>query len=171
MWTHPGKKLIFMGCEFGTEAEFNADAPFPWPHPYDEKRQGLMRLVADLNRHYRSYPQLHRLDCSNDGFRWVVGEDETNTVFAWRRSDGNPRSDLIVILNATPVPRHDYRIGVPYGGRYREIFNSDATLYGGSNLGNDGALDAFEEARHGEAHTLALTLPPLGLLILEPQLD
>lgn len=171
MWTHPGKKLIFMGGEFGMEAEFDADAPFPWPHPYDEKRQGLMRLVGDLNRLYRERPQLYRLDRVSEGFRWIVGEDRENSIFAWRRSDGDPVNDLIIAFNTTPIPRHDYRIGVPHGGRYAEIFNSDAGIYGGANLGNGSGLRALNEERHGEPWSLSLTIPPLGLVILEPRWD
>jgi 1,4-alpha-glucan branching enzyme len=169
MWTHPGKKLLFMGCEFGAEAEWNVDVPFPWPHPYDEKRQGLMRMVADLNAVYCSRNQLHRLDRYPDGFAWVIANDSENAVFAFRRSNGDISQDVLVVFNSTPVPRHDYRVGVPVGGQWVEIFNSDASCYAGSNLGNAGVVEAWREPNHGQDHTLSLIVPPLGLIILEPR--
>jgi 1,4-alpha-glucan branching enzyme len=171
MWTHPGKKLLFMGCEFGAEAEWNVDAPFPWPHPYDDKRQGLMRMVTDLNWIYRSRPQLHRLDRYPEGFQWIVSDDWESVVFAFRRSDGDRNRDIVVLFNSTPVPRYDYRIGVPRGGKWAEIFNSDAGRYGGSNVGNAGLVHALSEPRHDQANSLSLTVPPLGLIILEPRED
>jgi 1,4-alpha-glucan branching enzyme len=169
MWTHPGKKLLFMGCEFGAEQEWNVDAPFPWPHPYDEKRQGLMRMVSDLNALYRSYGQLHRLDRYPEGFEWVVANDTDNAVFAFRRSDGDRMHDLLIVFNSTPVPRYDYRIGVPVGGKWAEIFNSDSSRYAGSDLGNGGGVEAWHTPNHGQDHTLSLVIPPLGLIILEPR--
>ena len=167
MWTHPGKKLLFMGCEFGQEAEFDVDAPFPWPHPHDERRQGVSRLVRDLNALYRGAPALHRLDHEPEGFAWVIRDDHDNSVFAFRRAAGDGSPDLLVVANMTPAPRHDYRIGVPQAGRWRERLNSDAGLYGGSGMGNGGHADTTPVAGHGEAQSLSLTLPPLGLLVLE----
>ena len=169
MWTHPGKKLLFMGCEFGAEEEWNVDVPFPWPHPYDEKRQGLSNMVGDLNRVYRAKSQLYRLDRYPEGFVWIIANDSENAVFAFRRSDGDTRRDCLVVFNSTPVPRYDYRVGVPVGGQWTEIFNSDAGRYGGSNIGNGGVVHASNEWNHGQYHTLSLVIPPLGLIILEPR--
>lgn len=167
MWAHPGKKLLFMGCEFGQEDEWNVDAPFPWPHPHDERRQGVSRLVKDLNALYRATPALYRLDRSPQGFAWVIADDSANSVFAFRRSAGKPGDDLLVVANMTPVPRPGYRIGVPRAGFWRERLNSDAGAYGGSDTGNLGGVSSEPIAAHGQAQSLSLTLPPLGLLILE----
>lgn len=167
MWAHPGKKLLFMGCEFGQEEEWNVDAPFPWPHEGDERRQGVSRLVRDLNALYRATPALYRLDRSPQGFAWVIADDSANSVFAFRRSAGKPGDDLLVIANMTPVPRHDYRIGVPRPGFWRERMNSDAGVYGGSGLGNLGGVSSEPVEAHGEKQSLLLTLPPLALLVLE----
>ncbi|AMJ63589.1 glycogen-branching enzyme [Bosea sp. PAMC 26642] len=167
MWAHPGKKLLFMGCEFGAEAEWSVDAPFPWPHPYDDLRQGVSRLVRDLNAVYRATPALHRLDHTPDGFAWIVADDSENAVFAFSRSGGDGTPDILVIANMTPVPRHDYRIGVVKPGLWRERLNSDAGIYGGAGLGNGGERHSDAVAAHGQVQSLSLTLPPLGLLILE----
>jgi 1,4-alpha-glucan branching enzyme len=167
MWTHPGKKLLFMGCEFGAEDEWSVDAPFPWPHPFDERRQGAMQLVRDLNALYRSTPALHRLDHSPKGFAWVVADDSANSVFAFSRSGGAGAPDVLVIANMTPVPRHDYRIGVVKPGLWRERLNSDADVYSGAGLGNGGACRTGSISAHGQKQSLSLTLPPLGLLVLE----
>jgi 1,4-alpha-glucan branching enzyme len=167
MWTHPGKKLLFMGCEFGAEDEWNVDAPFPWPHLQDERRQGVSRLVCDLNRLYRETPALHRLDHAPEGFEWVVADDAANAVFAFRRSGGAGAPEVLVIANMTPVPRHDYRIGVVAPGLWRERINSDAAAYGGAGLGNGGQCKTAPVPAHGQAQSLSLTLPPLGLLVLQ----
>ena len=167
MWTHPGKKLLFMGCEFGQEAEWNVDAPFPWPSDDDALRRGAMQLVRDLNALYRATPALHRLDHSPEGFRWVIADDRENAVFAFARSAGYGQPPLLVVANTTPVPRHDYRIGVPASGLWAERLNSDATAYGGSGLGNGGRAMTEAVPAHGQAQSLSLTLPPLALLVLE----
>ncbi len=167
MWTHPGKKLLFMGCEFGAEDEWSVDAPFPWPHPFDERRQGVSKLVRDLNALYRATPALHRLDHAPEGFAWVVADDNANSVFAFSRASEPGAAEIMVVANMTPVPRHDYRIGVPHAGLWRERLNSDAGVYGGAGLGNGGGARTQAIAAHGQAQSLSLTLPPLGLLILE----
>ena len=167
MWTHPGKKLLFMGCEFGAQDEWNVDVPFPWPHPDDRFRRGAMQLVRDLNGLYRGTPALHRLDHAPEGFAWVVADDDVNSVFAFTRSADDGAPPLLVVANMTPVPRHDYRIGVPVAGTWRERLNSDAGLYGGSGLGNDGARTTTAAPSHGQRQSLSLTLPPLALLVLE----
>ncbi len=167
MWTHPGKKLLFMGGEFGADAEWNADAPFPWPHHDDRLRQGMPRLVADLNRAYREQRPLHLLDRDRSGFAFVV-QDTGNGVLAFRRSDGDMRNDILVVLNLTPVPRFGYGIGVPAAGHWTEILNSDAVAYGGSGMGNFGGATTQAVAMSGQPQSLWLTLPPLGALILKP---
>jgi 1,4-alpha-glucan branching enzyme len=171
MWAHPGKKLLFMGCEFGAEYEWSVDAPFPWPHPYDERRQGVSTLMRDLNALYRGTPSLHRLDHAPEGFAWIVGDDRANSVFAFRRSGGPGTADILVVANMTPVPRHDYRIGVVKPGLWRERLNSDAGVYGGGGIGNAGQRGSDRVAAHGQKQSLALTLPPLGLIVLEHDPD
>ncbi len=170
MWTHPGKKLLFMGGEFGAEDEWKVDAPFPWPHHDDAERQGLMRLVGDLNALYRTYPPLHRRDRHADGFSWIVMDDAVNAVLAFRRTadPANPDADMVVVLNTTPVPRHEYRIGVAQAGRWTEVFNSDSGRYAGSNMGNLGGVEAESIGAQGAAFSLRLTLPPLGAIVLAP---
>jgi 1,4-alpha-glucan branching enzyme len=167
MWAHPGKKLLFMGCEFGAEDEWSVDAPFPWPHPFDERRQGVSRLVRDLNALYRATPALHRLDHRPEGFNWIVADDSVNAVFAFGRSSRPGAAEVLVVANMTPVPRHDYRIGVAHAGLWRERLNSDAEVYGGAGLGNGGAVATQAIPAHGSVQSLSLSLPPLGLLVLE----
>jgi 1,4-alpha-glucan branching enzyme len=167
MWTHPGKKLLFMGCEFGQQEEWNVDAPFPWPADSDRNRRGTMDLVRDLNTLYRSHPALHRRDNSPDGFSWVIADDRANAVFAFTRDAGEGRPPILVVANMTPTPLHGYRIGVAAAGQWRERLNSDAAAYGGSGLGNGGEVMAQPVAAHGLAQSLSLTLPPLSLLVLE----
>ncbi|KPH83065.1 1,4-alpha-glucan branching protein GlgB [Bosea vaviloviae] len=167
MWAHPGKKLLFMGCEFGAEDEWSVDAPFPWPHPYDDRRQGVSRLVRDLNALYRATPALHRLDHAPEGFGWVVADDSANAVFAFSRSSAPGAAEIMVVANMTPVPRQGYRIGVPRRGLWRERLNSDAGIYGGAGMGNGGGAQAEPVPAHGQEQSLSLTIPPLGLLVLE----
>ena len=126
-----------------------------------------MRLVADLNRVYRHRPTLHRRDREPEGFRWLIADDQAAQVYAFLRQDGE--AVVLVVANMTPVPRQGYRIGVPRGGRWRELLNSDASLYGGSDVGNGGSVASEAVASHGEAQSLVLTLPPLGLLLLAPE--
>ena len=168
MWTHPGKKLLFMGCEFGQPTEWNHDTQLPWHLLDDPKHAGIQRLVRDLNRLHANEGALHARDADHSHFDWIVGDDSTNSVFVWERrgKDGDP--PLVIAANLTPDPRHEYRIGVPEGGEWREIFNSDAEFYGGSNTGNGGTLSASGEGMHHRPASLALTLPPLGLIVLKP---
>ena len=168
MWTHPGKKLLFMGCEFGQPTEWNHDTQLPWHLLDDPKHAGIQRLVRDLNHLHRTEGALHARDADHSHFDWIVGDDSTNSVFVWERrgKDGDP--PLVIAANLTPDPRHEYRIGVPEGGEWREIFNSDAEFYGGSNTGNGGTLSASGEGMHHRPASLALTLPPLGLIVLKP---
>jgi 1,4-alpha-glucan branching enzyme len=162
MWTHPGKKLVFMGAELAQPQEWNHDGALQWELADDPRHAGIGRLLADLNSIYRACPELHQTDTEPDGFRWLVADDSDNSVFAYARGDR-----MAVVVNMTPVPRYDYRIGVPGFGSWRERLNSDSAYYGGSNLGNGGSLAAQDLPSHGFLNSLVLTLPPLAALILE----
>ena len=165
MWGHPGKKLIFMGGEIAQEREWDHDHGLDWFSLDDPARRGVQTLVTDLNRVYRAHPALHRLDASPDGFAWVVLHDADQSVYAWLRTapDAPP---ALVVCNFTPVPRHGYRLGVPAPGHWREILNTDAAVYGGSNLGNSGGAWTEGAPLHDQPHSLSLVLPPLGTIIL-----
>ena len=166
MWTHPGKKLLFMGCEFGQEGEWSHDNGLEW-HLLDQPAHaGVQALLRDLNAVYRNEPALHVRDCVPEGFRWVVLEDAAQSVFAYLRFGAENDPPLLVICNFTPVPRYGYRLGVPRAGRWREILNSDAAVYGGSNMGNGGELQAEDTPSHDLPASILLTLPPLATLIL-----
>ncbi|WP_296582339.1 1,4-alpha-glucan branching protein GlgB [Xanthobacter sp.] len=164
MWTHPGKKLLFMGGEIGQEREWSHDREIDWFLLDDPAHRGIQSLVRDLNRLYRELPALHALDDRPEGFRWIVGDDRENSVLAFLRLAPGAAPALAVI-NLTPVPRQGYRIGVPQAGRWREVLNSDAPLYGGSGMGNYGGVETREEPAHGEGQSLDLTLPPLSTLL------
>ncbi|MDD1015136.1 1,4-alpha-glucan branching protein GlgB [Pseudomonas rubra] len=168
MWTHPGKKLLFMGCEFGQWREWNHDSELDWYLLKYPEHLGVQRLVADLNRLYRDERALHEQDCQPQGFQWLIGDDAHNSVYAWLRwsASGEP---LLVVANFTPVPREGYRIGVPFGERWVEVLNSDAEGYAGTNYGNLGEVPSQALPSHGQPLSLALNLPPLGVLILRPQ--
>src|SRR5690606_34488502 len=133
-WTYPGKKLLFMGGELAQPWEWNHHASLPWHLAEEPARRGVMTLVRDLNRLYRSLPALHRLDHDGNGFAWLSWQDADHSVLSYLRKD--ERSHAVIVLNFTPVPRHGYRVGVPASGRYREVLNSDSEYYGGSNVGN-----------------------------------
>ncbi len=165
MWTHPGKKLLFMGGEFAQQREWNHDTSLDWHLLGDPLHRGVQRAVRDLNRLYRELPALHELDTEPDGFQWIDAGDAEQSTLAYMRRSRDPHELAVVVANFTPVPRHDYRIGVPRGGLYRERFNSDAFDYGGSGLGNAGAVRAQAHPAHGQAHSLVLTLPPLATLL------
>ena len=168
MWTHPGKKLLFMGCEFGQWREWNHDQQLDWYLLQYPEHKGVQKLVGDLNRLYRDLPALHQQDCQPQGFQWLIGDDAINSVYAWLRwsSEGEP---LLVVANFTPVPREGYRVGVPFGEHWQEVLNSDAQDYAGSNVGNFGSVASDQIASHGQPLSLALNLPPLGVLILKPR--
>ena len=165
MWGHPGKKLLFMGGEIAQEREWNHDRELDWPSLQDSAHAGIQRVVRDLNRLYVSEPALHERDCETPGFQWTVGDDRANSVFSFLRYAAN-RSPILVVCNMTPVPRHGYRIGVPRGGAWREIFNSDSAFYGGANVGNEGRVAAQEFAAHGQPYSVEIVLPPLATIYL-----
>ena len=168
MWMHPGKKLLFMGGEFAQFAEWNHDAALDWELLTQAPHQGVQRWVQDLNRCYRAQPCLYATDFLSTGFTWIDKQDHQQSVLSFLRTHG--RQSLLIVCNFTPVPRYSYRLGVPHGGIWEEILNSDAPLYGGSGQGNLGAVEAAPVAAHGQFHSLALTLPPLALLVFAPRI-
>src|ERR1700730_5033103 len=166
MWAHPGKKLLFMGGEIAEENEWSHDGEVEWYRLGEPAHAGIQRLLRDLNRLYASTSALHQRDCEASGFRWVIGDDRANSVFAFLRLAADASSPILSVCNMTPVPRHGYRVGVPRAGIWREIFNSDSGLYGGSNMGNAGAVHTTQGAMHGEQQSLDLVLPPLSTVLL-----
>jgi len=169
MWSHPGKKLVFMGADTAQWREWNHDDQVDWPALDDPNHAGIQRLMRDLNHLYRANPALHRRDADPAGFRWIVGDDTANSVFAFLRLGDDGDAPVLVVANMTPVPRHGYRIGVPKAGRWSEIMNTDAGIYGGSNVGNGGGLPTTDVESHGEQQALDLTLPPLGVVFLRAE--
>ncbi|KPP83826.1 MAG: 1,4-alpha-glucan branching enzyme GlgB [Rhodobacteraceae bacterium HLUCCA08] len=165
MWGFPGKKLLFMGCEFGQRAEWNHDAQLDWAALEDPRHAGLQALVRDLNRAYRDTPALHRRDCEAAGFAWIANDPPTSTL-AFARFGADDDAPALVICNFTPVERPGVRIGVPRPGRWDEIINTDAAAYGGGNRGNCGAVTSTDLPRDGHDQSVTLTLPPLSVLIL-----
>jgi 1,4-alpha-glucan branching enzyme len=165
MWAQPGKKHLFMGQEFGQLAEWDHDRSLDWHLLTDPLHAGVMRWVGDLNRLYRELPSLHQWDCDPRGFAWIDFHDAPFSVFSFMRHDEHGGCTVIV-LNFTPVPRHDYRVGVPRGGFWAERLNSDAVPYGGSGLGNGGGVQAEAVPAHELPCSLRLVLPPLGVLFL-----
>jgi 1,4-alpha-glucan branching enzyme len=167
MWGHPGKKLLFMGQEFGQRREWNFNRGLDWDLLAEPAHAGARDFVRDLNRAYRRHPALHARDCEADGFRWVVADDKDQSVFAFLRFGAPGDPPVLVVSNFTPVVRDGYRIGLPEAGRWREILNSDAALYGGSGVGNLGAVEAEPVAAHGYAASAAIVLPPLSTVFFE----
>jgi 1,4-alpha-glucan branching enzyme len=169
MYGHPGKKLLFMGGEFGQSREWNHDRSLDWhlleSGPY---HGGLQRLVRDLNRLHRSEPALHELDSDPAGFQWIDGSDWEQSVVSFVRRARRSSESVVVCCNFTPVPRPGYRLGVPRPGFYREQLNTDAGVYGGSNIGNAGGAWAEPLPWQGQPHSLVVTLPPLAVLFLKP---
>ncbi|MDP2056002.1 MAG: 1,4-alpha-glucan branching enzyme, partial [Acidobacteriota bacterium] len=187
MFAHPGKKLMFMGGEIGQWREWNHDWQLDWDVLGDPRHAGLQRWVRDLNRVYKQEPALWEADNEPAGFQWIDADDAESSVIAFvRRAAGagdpdrrNPPDQecppdqrfppvVIAIVNFTPVPRRDYRIGVPVAGSYRELLNSDAEAYGGSNMGNAGLVETAAVPAHGHPQSIRLTVPPLGFLLLKP---
>jgi len=169
MYAQPGKKLIFMGGEFGQWHEWDVESSLDW-HLLDHPMHGGLRLwVGDMNRIMREERSLHELDFDPAGFSWIDVTDADHSVVSLLRRSSTPDDLVAAVFNFTPVPRHNYQIGVPLGGRWRELLNSDAPLYGGSGMGNMGGVDAVPVGMHGHLHSITLTLPPLGMLLLKPE--
>jgi len=169
MFTHPGKKLQFMGSDFGQWAEWNHDGSLDW-HLLDQApHSGLQRWVRDLNTRYRGTPALYEQDYNPRGFEWIDCSDNQNSVISFLRRGNDADREILCVCNFTPVPRMNYRVGAPRGGRWKEVLNSDAALYGGGGHGNLGGAEASPAPLHGRPYSLSLTLPPLGIVIFEPE--
>jgi 1,4-alpha-glucan branching enzyme len=167
MYAHPGKKLLFMGGEFGQWREWNHDQSLDWHllmYPY---HRGIQRWVRDLNHFYKREPALYELDFEPGGFEWIDIGDWEKSIISFLRRGKSTEDIVLAVCNFTPVPRHHYRIGVPVGGRWTEVLNSDGKEYGGSGLGNFGGAEASPIPFHGRAYSLSLTLPPLGILFFK----
>jgi 1,4-alpha-glucan branching enzyme len=167
MTVHPGKKLLFMGAELGQWREWHHDESLDWSLLDQPMHAGLQRFVQDLNALYQREPSLYQLDFQSSGFEWIDCNDYDTSTIALIRRAADPADWLVAVLNWTPVPRPDYRIGVPEPGFYTELLNSDADVYGGSNLGNEGGRSTEPIAAHGHEHSLRLAVPPLGAVILK----
>ncbi len=163
MYAQPGQKLLFMGGEFGQWAEWDHDKSLDWHQAVYPQHAGVQAWVRDLNALYAAEPALHDKNCSPDGFEWVDANDAEQSVSAFLRRNGDPAEAVLVVCNYTPVPRYGYRVGVPRGGFWKEMLNSDATAYWGSGLGNMGGMDAESAPAHGKPYSLNLTLPPLSV--------
>ncbi len=168
LWTHPGKKLLFMGAEIGQWDEWSHDKSLDWHLLGFPEHQGIRKWVSDLNQCYRTHPALYQQDFTHDGFRWVDCDDTSNSVISFLRIARDGKM-VLVVLNCTPVMRDSYRIGAPLAGKWREILNSDAEIYGGSGKGNLGVAQTNAVAAHGFAQSLQLVLPPLSIVIMEPE--
>ena len=168
LYTHPGKKLIFMGSEFAQRAEWNHDCSLDWHLLEHGSHRGVQRLVADLNRLYREKAALHQTDLEDRGFSWVDCEDWESSVVSFLRLGSEPAESLLVVCNFTPVVREGYRLGVPRLGSWKELLNSDSEHYGGSNAGNHGVVEGEAVPFHRHANSIRLTLPPLAAIVLEP---
>jgi 1,4-alpha-glucan branching enzyme len=169
MFGHPGKKLLFMGNEFGQWSEWNHDASLEWHLLNEPFHAGLKRWVRDLNTLYRGQPLLHEMDFNPAGFEWVDCTDSQRSVISFLRRGQNPNDQLLFVCNFTPVVRENYRVGVPWDCYWKEILNSDAPLYGGSGQGNFGGLPAAPLPIHGRPFSLNMTLPPLGIVVFRPE--
>jgi 1,4-alpha-glucan branching enzyme len=167
MYANPGKKLLFMGCEFAQIREWNHDASLDWELLENPRHAGIHRWMQDLNKAYRDVPAMHELDMSPEGFEWIDCCDTENSVASlFRRSKTRPDEIVVVVMNFSPTPLHNYQIGMPHGGHWTEMLNSDAGTYGGSGQGNMGGLDATPIPLHGRKWSVTLTLPPLGAVFL-----
>jgi 1,4-alpha-glucan branching enzyme len=169
MWASPGKKLLFMGQEFGQRREWNFAGELDWDLLTQASHRGVAALVRDLNRLYRTTPALYARDCEQEGFQWIVADDKDQSVVAWLRFGPEDAPPVAVVCNFTPVPRSGYRIGLPHAGMWREVFNSDATEYGGSGQGNLGAIKAWASPAHGLPASAEALLPPLSAVYFQFQ--
>jgi 1,4-alpha-glucan branching enzyme len=168
MWTHPGKKLLFMGGEFGQWNEWNYEQGLDWHLLSYPHHQGIQALVRDLNQLYRGTGALHLKDCEPGGFEWIDANDSDQSVYSYLRRGRDEGDIAIVVCNFTPVVREGYRVGVPFGGAYVERLNTDSEHYGGGNVGNAGRVEAGEVGTHGRPWSLLITLPPLATLVFTP---
>ena len=156
-----------MGQEFGQLREWNFAGELDWHLLNDPSHSGRRQCVRDLNHLYRAIPALHARDCEAEGFQWVVVDDAKQSVLAWLRWSGAGDPPVMIVCNFTPVPRFDYRVGLPFEGRWREVMNTDASVYGGSGLGNLGGVEASARPSHGLPASASLLLPPLATLYFQ----
>jgi len=169
MFAQPAKKLLFMGGEFGQVPEWGHEAGLEWYVLEYGTHRGLQKWVEQLNRAYREQPALHELDNEPAGFEWIDCNDNATGTISLVRKGKSEKGHVVVVCNFTPVPRLSYQLGVPSGGFWREILNSDAEEYGGSGMGNLGGVQAEDESVHGRPYSLSLTLPPLAALFLKAE--
>jgi 1,4-alpha-glucan branching enzyme len=169
MWAHPGKKLLFMGCELAEWEEWNYDGSLHWNLLEYAEHQGVQSLVRDLNRMYRSQPALYEADDDPAAFRWLEANDAADNVLAFARLDAKGGRPVVCVLNLSPVPRYDYRVGMPVCCRWQESLNTDSAVYGGSGVGNLGGVEAEAVPWHDQPFSASLTLPPLGAVLLVPE--
>lgn len=167
MWGHPGKKLLFMGCEFAQPTEWDHDAQLDWDAAQRPNHKGLQNLVRDLNHVYRDTPALHVKDCSHDGFEWIDWTDADQSTLSFVRHGNAGDAPVVVVCNFTPIERTQFRLGVPAAGHWSEILNTDSTIYGGENRGNLGGVDANGAGWHGQSASFEVTLPPLSVLMFQ----
>jgi 1,4-alpha-glucan branching enzyme len=167
MFAHPGKKLMFMGSEFGQWHEWTHASSLDWHLAGSAPHSGISRFVEDLNRFYRDEPALHEVDFEPAGFEWIDCNDYESSVISLVRRAKDANDWIVAVLNWTPLVRYNYRVGVPEAGYYEEKMNSDAALYGGGNVGNQGGLTSEPIPTHGRPHSIKLTLPPLAGLIFK----
>jgi 1,4-alpha-glucan branching enzyme len=165
MWAHPGKKLLFMGCEFGQWQEWSHERSLDWHLFLGHEHAGLQKLVGDLNHLYTTQAALHEICHQAGGYFWLDANDGDNSIFAFARTERHGQK-IYVLVSATPVPRHGYRVGVSEPGAYRELLNTDASHYGGSGLINGGNLMAEQVPWQGQPWSVVITLPPLGAVYL-----
>jgi 1,4-alpha-glucan branching enzyme len=168
MWAHPGKQLLFMGGEFGQSAEWSEQAGLDWQALGDARHAGVQQLVRDLNACYLDHPALWQQDSSPAGFEWIDASDRSGNVLSFLRY-GADGSVLACVANFAAMPHHEYRVGLPSAGKWAELINTDADAYGGSGIGNLGAVEAVAESWHGRPASVSLTIPPLGVLWLAPE--
>ncbi len=167
MFGHPGKKLLFMGCEFGQWREWTHEESLDWHLLEAAPHQGLHQLVRDLNSLLRNQPALYELDAEWQGFEWIDCNDNQSNVISFIRTGAHPEEKLIFVCNFSPSVRYEYKVGAPWGGHWVEVLNTDSAIYGGSDVGNAGAVEAIDQPTHGRPATLSLTLPPLAVLVLK----
>ncbi|MBI1815712.1 MAG: 1,4-alpha-glucan branching protein GlgB [Deltaproteobacteria bacterium] len=167
LYTQPGKKLVFMGGDFGQWREWNHDSSLDWHLLDAAPHRGVQRWVRDLNTFYRGEPALHELDCDPIGFEWIDCHESDDSTLSYLRRGASATDVAVIACNFTPIPRHDYMIGVPHGGHWRERLNSDAEIYGGSNLGNAGGVEAESVPAHARPYSLRITLPPLAMVVFQ----
>jgi 1,4-alpha-glucan branching enzyme len=169
MWSHPGKKMLFMGSEFGQYREWNHDDSLDWHLLENPEHQGLLRWMRDLNTFYRAAPSLYDQDFNPDGFAWVDFRDTESSIICYLRYSTDRKHMTLVVCNFTPMPRNNYRVGVPKAGFWKEALNSDAHIYGGSGWGNLGGVDSKPVASHGHYDSISLNIPPLSVMYLTPE--